>query len=59
MGVLLGLVHNVEGLLWFAGIILAVDRMRPLLARPRVQRGIEAVAGSAVVGFGLRLGLTP
>lgn len=59
MGVLLGLVHNAEGLLWFAGIILAVDRMRPLLARPRVQRGIEAVAGTAIVGFGLRLGLTP
>lgn len=59
MGVLLGLVHNAEGLLWSAAIILAVDRMRPLLARPRVQRVVEAVAGSAVVGFGVRLGLTP
>lgn len=58
MGAVLALVHNVEGLLWFSLIILAVDRMRDLLQRPRVQRSVDAVAGSAVVGFGLRLGLS-
>ena len=58
-GVLLALVHNVEGILWFALIVLAVDRARDLLQRPAVQRGVDAVAGVVVVGFGLRLALSP
>ncbi|AKT51202.1 LysE family translocator [Arsenicicoccus sp. oral taxon 190] len=58
VGALLGLVHTAEGMVWFALLILAVDRMRGWLARPAAQRWIDGVAGTAVVGFGLRLGLS-
>lgn len=54
-GVLLAGVHNVEGLLWFALLIVAVDRMRALLSRPAAHRWIDGVAGVAVIGFGLRM----
>lgn len=54
----LALVHNAEGLLWFALIILAVDRARAWLARPRVRRGLDLVTGSTIAGFGIALGLT-
>lgn len=58
-GALLALVHNLEGLVWFALLILAVDRARSLLARPVVQRWVDGVAGAVIVGFGLRLALSP
>lgn len=54
-GVLLAAVHNVEGLLWFALLILAVDRMRALLSRPAAHRWIDGLAGAAVIGFGVRV----
>jgi len=57
VGIALALVHNLEGLLWFTAIILAVARLRPLLQRSAVQRGIDAVAGTAIIGFGARLAL--
>lgn len=59
MGLVLALVHNVEGLVWFSLLILAVARMGTWLRRPRVQRGIDAVAGTAIVGFAAKLGLSP
>lgn len=54
----MALVHNVEGLLWFALVIFTVDRMRAWLARPRVRRGLDAATGSVIVGFGVALGLS-
>lgn len=57
-GLLLGLVHNVEGLAWFTLLILAVARISAWIMRPRVQRTIDAVAGTAILGFGLKLGLS-
>lgn len=57
VGLLLGLVHNLEGLVWFGALIVAVHRMRALLERPGTQRGIDALAGTAIVGFGAKLGL--
>lgn len=48
----LALVHNVEGLVWFALLILAVDRMRAWLARPRVARALDGLTGAVIVGFG-------
>ena len=59
MGVLLGLVHNVEGLVWFTALILAVRMMSGWLRRPGVQRGSDAVAGAVAVGFGVKLALSP
>lgn len=58
VGLLLGVVHNLEGLIWFAMVIGLAARMRGWLARPAMRRGIDAVAGLAVIGFGARLALT-
>lgn len=52
MGVLLALVHDVEGLLWFSAIIVSVDRARRWLQAERTQRVVDAVTGSVLVGFG-------
>lgn len=60
MGVLLALVHDVEGMLWFALLIFGVERIGALLRRLRIrrltaQRSLDAVTGSVLVGFGLEL----
>lgn len=54
-GVLLGVVHNVEGVLWFTLVILGADAARRRLARRSTERWIEGLTGTALVGFGLRL----
>lgn len=59
MGGLLALVHVLQSLAWFALLILAVGAMRAWLARPRVQRGVDAVAGLVIVGFGAGLAVSP
>lgn len=38
-------------------VSLALGRIRPLLARPVVYRALEALIGSLLVGFGVRLAL--
>jgi threonine/homoserine/homoserine lactone efflux protein len=58
MGVLLALVHDVEGMIWFTGIILAAGRVRVWLARRSVQRSVDGATGVALVGFGVKLGLS-
>jgi threonine/homoserine/homoserine lactone efflux protein len=57
VGVLLALIHDVEGLLWFTGIILGAQALRGYLARRSVQRTVDGGTGFALVGFGLKLGL--
>ncbi|HSH61947.1 MAG TPA: LysE family translocator [Acidimicrobiales bacterium] len=54
-GILLGVVHNVEGILWFSLIILGADAARRHLARRSTERWIEGLTGTALVGFGIRL----
>jgi threonine/homoserine/homoserine lactone efflux protein len=63
MGVLLALVHDVEGMLWFALLIFGVERIGALLRRLRIrrltaQRGLDGVTGTVLVGFGLELALS-
>jgi len=58
VGLLLALVHNVEGLLWFSAIILGVHTIRAALARRSVQQVVDAVTGTTLIGFGLKLGLS-
>jgi threonine/homoserine/homoserine lactone efflux protein len=58
VGVLLAGVHVVEGLAWFAVLITAAGTVRAWLARPSTQRAVDGVAGTAVIGLGLRLGLS-
>jgi threonine/homoserine/homoserine lactone efflux protein len=43
---------------WFSGLILLVDRTRGLL-KPRLQRLMERVTGSVMVGLGVRLVIEP
>lgn len=50
-----GLLFNAFTTLWLTLYALAVGRARRLLARTRVRRAIDAVAGVALVGFGVRL----
>ncbi len=51
-GALLALVHGVEVMIWFTGIILLAARARAWLSSRRAQRGLDAVAGAALVGLG-------
>jgi threonine/homoserine/homoserine lactone efflux protein len=58
MGILLALVHDVEGMLWFTLIILSAARTRRWLRRRAVQRLVDGGTGSVLIGFGLKLGLS-
>jgi len=58
VGLLLALVHDVEGMLWFTAIIFGAQSARRLLARRSAKRAIDGVTGTVLVGFGLRLGLS-
>jgi threonine/homoserine/homoserine lactone efflux protein len=40
---------------WLAMYSVGISKARRVLGRPRVRRGIDAVAGCVLVGFGLRL----
>lgn len=58
MGLLLALVHDVQGMAWFTLLILGAHRARAWLQRRSTQRAVDGVTGVALVGYGLRLGLT-
>jgi threonine/homoserine/homoserine lactone efflux protein len=55
MGAALALVHDVEGMIWFTALILTAHTARRLFDDGRVKRAMDAVTGSVLVGFGLRL----
>jgi threonine/homoserine/homoserine lactone efflux protein len=55
MGVLLPLVHNAEGMLWFAGIILATQYARHWLQSPSVGKATDRIAGVVLVGFAAKI----
>ena len=52
MGLLLALVHDAESILWFAVLIYGANALRRWLNSPRVERIIDRVTGSILVGFG-------
>lgn len=56
-GLLLALVHNLEGLVWFAVLIIGASRVRAVLQRRSARRAVDALTGTVLIGFGLRLGL--
>ena len=56
--VLLASIHFVEGLVWLSLVTLIVARLRPVLARPRVQRALESVTGLFFIAFGVKLALS-
>jgi threonine/homoserine/homoserine lactone efflux protein len=59
MGLLLALVHNVIGAVWFGGLIAAVGAAGRWLRNARAQRVIDRITGTVLVAFGVRLVLQP
>lgn len=57
-GLLLALVHDAEGLIWFTLIILGAGAVRGFLAREAARRTVDAGTGAILLGFGVRLGLS-
>lgn len=55
MGVLLPLVHNAEGMLWFAGIIAATHYARRWLQSPAVGKTTDRIAGVVLVAFAAKI----
>ncbi|MFE3196986.1 LysE family translocator [Embleya sp. NPDC059237] len=54
-GILLALVHDIEGMVWFAAIILGANSLRARLRRPRFRRALDASTGTVIAGFGVTL----
>ncbi|MFI9359551.1 LysE family translocator [Kitasatospora sp. NPDC053057] len=57
MGVVLATVHDLEGLVWFSALIFGTQLVRRWLNRGSVQRAIDAITGTVLVGFGIKLAL--
>jgi threonine/homoserine/homoserine lactone efflux protein len=54
-GILLALVHDIEGMLWFTLVILGASGLRNVLGRPRVRRGLDATTATVLGAFGVGL----
>ncbi len=52
MGLLLALVHALESVIWFAGLIFAAEVARRWLTSPPVVRTIDRVTGGVLIAFG-------
>jgi threonine/homoserine/homoserine lactone efflux protein len=48
-------IHDVEGLAWFAFVVLAAGAARRMLIRPPVARTLQRLTGIAFICFGIRL----
>ena len=53
--VLLAGIHFTLGIFWYSILIFSLDRMRGLLIRPRVKQLLEALSGTILIAFGVRL----
>ena len=51
----LALTHAVISALYLAGLVLAIHRARGILSRRPVRRWMDALTGTAMLGFGARL----
>ena len=54
---LLAGIHFMLGVVWLTLVTMFLGRVRALLARPRVQRTMEATAGAVLIAFGVRLAI--
>jgi threonine/homoserine/homoserine lactone efflux protein len=48
-------IHYFEGLLWLSLLAFGVGHLGRFLARPRVKRTLDAVLGTTMMGFGVKL----
>jgi len=55
--ILLASIHFALGIVWLSVVSLGLGRIRPLLTRGSVRRGLEATTGAVLVAFGMRLAL--
>jgi threonine/homoserine/homoserine lactone efflux protein len=51
----LGLNFSLLTLAWLVGYAFAVHRVRRVLTRPSIRRGLDTVLGAVLIGLGLRL----
>ena len=56
-GLALAGVHDLEGIIWLGMVLMLARSLRTWLERHRVVRGIDAVVGTVIAAFGLRLAL--
>ena len=54
---LLGAIHALLGLIWFACLIIATRSLAGFLRRPTMVRACDRVTGAVFVGFGINLAL--
>jgi threonine/homoserine/homoserine lactone efflux protein len=54
----LGVLFAAMTLLWLSAYVALITRLGDVLRRPRVRRGLDAVTGTALVAFGIRLAAT-
>ncbi|ALG84376.1 LysE family translocator [Gordonia phthalatica] len=50
-----GLIYLALTFVYFAALVLAAEKIGKWMQTPRIRRGIDLVAGFALVGFGIRL----
>ncbi|HEV2661364.1 MAG TPA: LysE family translocator [Ktedonobacteraceae bacterium] len=55
---LLAAIHFTLGVLWLSLVALFLGRVRVFMTRPSVRRTLEAVTGTVLIAFGIRLALT-
>ncbi|MGY0231070.1 LysE family translocator [Longispora urticae] len=55
MGLLLALVHDIEGMIWFTLLICGAHAVRGWLGRRAVRKALDRVTGAALIGFGAKL----
>ena len=56
---LLAAIHAVLTLAWFVLLIAATRPFARALAKPSVTRSLDGITGTVIIGFGLRLALSP
>jgi threonine/homoserine/homoserine lactone efflux protein len=59
MGLLLAGVHGVMSLAWFAVLITLASVLGRWLRRPATARTIDGITGTTLIGFGVKLAVTP
>ena len=55
--VLLALIHDVEGIFWFAALIFVTRPLARFLRHPRTSTGLNRITGGVFIFFGARLAL--
>lgn len=58
-GVQLAGVHVVLGTVWLGTLLVLARSVGAWLRRPRVSRGLDGIAGAAIIGFGVKLAFEP